>query len=194
LQHETAAVAQESSPATSRREFEFKRMIEVVQEARDYVQRRKELLGGLRSEVQPLVTEGQQRLQELKAAIQQRELRRARKAFHQALAVFDEIRLRLSEVLDAQNVAATTQQQAAMKLALTVTQPRSRLTELKQLASRSPVPAIDTELARIDGLIRTLENRSPGATAATLRPQLLEARQALEAVGVAIIDGMEAAP
>lgn len=187
--------AQTAPPADGARpEFEFQRMIEVAQEARDYVQRRRELLGALPSDVQPLVSQGQQLLQELRQAIQQRNLPRARRIFGQALVLFDDIRLRLNEVMDAQDGATNTPQQLAARLQRAVNGLRGRLGEVQAVAGPSPQPAIAAELARIDGLVRALETPPAGATPAALRQQVLAARSALQALELLIAAQMEATP
>jgi hypothetical protein len=183
-------VLAQAAPAAdgARAEFELKRMIEVVQEARDYVQRRRELLGGLPSDVQPLVSRAQQLLEQLRLAIQQRDLVRARQIFEQAVGVFDEIRARLNEAMDAQNAAANTPEQLAAKLAEAARRLRGRLGELQAIVGPSPAPAIATELARIDGLVRALEKPPAGATPAALRTQVLSARSALLALELVVTE------
>jgi hypothetical protein len=189
------AFAQTAPPTDgARAEFEYQRMIEVAQEARDYVQRRRELLGGLPGDVQPLVSQGQQLLQELRQAIQQRNLARARRIFRQALVLFDEIRLRLNEAMDAQDGATNTPEQIAAKLQRAVSGLRARLGEVQAVAGPSPLPAIAAELARIDGLVRALETPPPGTTPAALRQQVLGARGALQALELLVAQQMEATP
>ena len=188
--------AQSSPPAAAadaRVDWELTRMVEVIQEARDYVQRRKDQLGRLPNDVQPLVSEGQQRLQELRQAIQQRDLRSARSAFRAALGVFEEIRLRLNDARDAQDTT-TTPEQIAAKLNRAVTQLRTHFDELKALASQNPLPAVDVELARIDTLIAALEGRPATAAPAALRQQVQEARRALQAIEVTILDQATVSP
>lgn len=181
-------LAQAAPAAGSRGEFELQRMVEVVQEARDYVQRRRELLGGLPADVQPLVANGQQLLLQLREAIQQRNLARARQLFQQAVGVFDEIRARLNEAMAAQNAAANTPEQIAARLAEAVRRLRGRLAELQTIVGPSPAPAIATEIARIDGLVRALEKPPAGATPAALRTQVLSARNALLALELVVTE------
>jgi hypothetical protein len=188
--------AQSSPPAEvadARVEWELTRMVEVIQEARDYVQRRKDQLGRLPNDVQLLVSEGQQRLQELKQAIQQRDVRSARRAFRAALGVFEEIRLRLKDARDAQD-GTTTPEQIAAKLDRAITQLRMHFDELKALAVQNPLPAVDAELARIDKLIAALEARPATATPAALRQQVQDARRALQAIEVTILDQATVSP
>lgn len=179
-------LAQAAPPANSRAEFEFQRMIEMVQEARDYVQRRRDLLGSLPSDVQPLVTDGQQLLQQLRQAITQRDLPRARQIFRQALGLFDEIRTRLNDVMDAQDPAVNTPDQVAAKLARAVKGLRDHLGELQGAAGQNPTPAIASELTRIDGLVRALETPPTGTTPATLRAQVVDARNAIRALDLVV--------
>jgi hypothetical protein len=182
-------LAQVAPPAAgTRAEFELQRMIEVVQEARDYIQRRRDLLGGLPVDVQPLVSKAQQLLEQLRLAIQQRDLVRARQLFQQAVGVFDEIRVRLNDAMDAQNAAANSPEQLAAKLAEAVRRLRSRLGELQMIVGPSPAPSIATELARIDSLIRALETPPAGATPTALRTQVLSARSALLALELAVTE------
>jgi hypothetical protein len=158
------------------------------------VQRRRELLGGLPSDVQPLVSQGQGLLQELREAIQQRNLTRARRIFRQALVLFDDIRFRLNEVMDAQDGATNTAEQLAAKLNRAVNGLRSRLGEVQAVAGPNPQPAIAAELARIDGLVRALETPPPGTTPAALRQQVIGARSALQALELLIAAQTEATP
>jgi hypothetical protein len=186
--HERVLAQTAPSTDAARVEFELKRMIEVVQEARDYVQRRRELLGGLPSDVQPLVATAQQIVEQLRQAIQQRDLNRARQLFQQGVGVFDEIRARLSEAMAAQNAAANTPEQLAAKLAEAVRRLRGRLAELQVIIGPSPAAAIATELARIDGLIRALEKPPAGATPTALRTQVLAVRSALAALELVVTE------
>jgi hypothetical protein len=180
------------SAGGARADFELQRMIEVVQEARDYVQRRRELLGGLPPDVQPLVASAQQLLEQLRQAIQQRDLVRARQLFQQASGVFDEIRARLNEAMDAQNAATNTPEQRAAKLAEAARRLRGRLTELQAIVGPSPAPSIATELARIDGLVRALERPPASATPTALRAQVLSARSALLALELVVTEQVTA--
>lgn len=175
-------LAQAQPAAGTRTDFEFQRMVEVVQEARDYVQRRRDALGGLPSDVQQLVTAAQQLLAQLQQAVAQRDLPTARGIFDQALGLFDEIRARLNDAISAQDPTLNTPQQLAAKLAQAIKGLRNRLGELRAAAGQNPPSAIATELTRIDGLVRALETPPAGATQATLRAQVADARKAIVAL------------
>lgn len=169
-------------------------MGEMVQEARDYVQRRRELLGGLPTDVQPLVTQGQDLLQQLREAVTQRDLPRARRLFRRALTLFDEIRARLNDAMDAQDASINTPEQRAARLQRAVTGLRHRLGELQFAAGPNPPPAIAAELTRIDGLVQALESPPPGTTPAALREQVVAARNAVRALALTVAEQGEVTP
>lgn len=169
-------------------------MAELAQQARDYLERRKALLGEVPRDVQSLIAEGQVRLDALRRAIQQRDLQSARSAFRAALAVFEEIRLQLNEGIDAQSGVAPTPDQEAATVKLVLQRLRERWAELVRLASRNPAATIDTELQRIDAALRELEARSTTAAPETRRGELRVVRRDLQAVEAAIVGRLEAAP
>jgi hypothetical protein len=166
-------------------------MTEMVQAARDYVQRRKDLLGSLPSDVQTLVAEGQQRIQELKQAVQQRDLKRSRRLFRVVVSLFEEVRLRLNEAMDAQSGATTTPEQVAASLQVVATRMRAKCAELRQANIERPDAAVDDELSRIENAIDSLEASPSTTTSNALRDQIRAIRRDLQAVETAIVDRSE---